>query len=350
MRPGQHSVSHLTSGLRSKNTPIPAACHFDIIAVIQGFFPQPFDLTVVSPFFSFRPLHYIMEHDSPDWDDSPTGLVEIKDEVHDTTVPQPTEPLLSTEVKFETTKKEEDSPPHSNMLCPPVSSLPDKTSTTPTPPPSKAPPVSHKSYRNLSTRTTSPAISKTTSTQHTAAAPHHTAPPPPPSTTSSTSTEDPVILTTNVPILPKARPGHPPLNSTWVGPPHSHHLPQTTPLLSHTHSAAPTRVPLRVTIPRPRRNGHLLPFNFSSDIKHYLNPTAHPTRRPLSISTPSTPCPAPPSQYQPITTTNTTSVFPPVPPIPDVPLTEQQAATLQQAILRIARQAAAAAAAELNSR
>ena len=110
------------------------------------------------------------------------------------------------------------------------------------------------------------------------------------------------------------------------------------------------RVPLRVTIPRPHHNGHLLPFNFSSDIKHYLNPTAHPTRRPLRTSTPSPPCPAPPALYQPTTTTNTTNVFPPVPPIPDAPLTEQQAATLQRAILRIARQAAAAAAAEITSR
>ena len=106
-------------------------------------------------------------------------------------------------------KKEEDSPPHSTMLCPPVRTVPDKTSTTSTPPPAKAPPVSHTSYRNLSTRTTSQATPKTTSTQHTAAAPHPTAPPTPPSTTSSTSTEDPIILTTNVPILPKARPGHP---------------------------------------------------------------------------------------------------------------------------------------------
>ena len=289
-----------------------------------------------------RLIHGTMEYESPDWDPTPTEPIEVKDEIQDTTEAEPTEPPASNEVKFEIMKKEEeDSPPHSNMLCPPVRSVPDKTSTTSTPPPAKAPPVSHTSYRNLSTRTTSQTTSKTTSAQHTAAAPHPTAPPTPPSTTSSTSTEDPIILTTNVPILPKARPGHPPLNTTWVGPPHSHYPP---------HSAAPTRIPLQVTIPRPHHNGQLLPFNFSSDIKHYLNPTAHPTRRPRSTSTPSPPCPTPPTHFQPTTTTNTTTVFPPVPPIPDAPLTEQQAATLQQAILRIARQAAAAAAAELNSR
>ena len=259
-----------------------------------------------------------MEYESPDWDPTPTEPIEVKDEIQDPTEAEPTEPPTSNEVKFETMKKEEDSPPHSTMLCPPVRTVPDKTSTTP----AKAPPVSHTSYRNLSTRTTSQATPKTTSTQ-------------PPSTTSSTSTEDPIILTTNVPILPKARPGHPPLNTTWVGPPHSHYPP---------HSAAPTRIPLQVTIPRPHHNGQLLPY-FSSDIKHYLNPTAHPTRRPRSTS-----IPAPPTHFQPTTTTNTTTVFPPVPPIPDAPLTEQQAATLQQANLLIARQAAAAAAAELNSR
>ena len=121
--------------------------------------------------------------------------------------------------------------------------------------------------------------------------------------------------------------------------------PGWAPQLYHApHSATPTRIPLQVTIPRPHRNGQLLPFNFSTDIKHYLNPTAHSTRRPATSR------PAPPTHFHPTTTTNTTTVFPPVPPIPDAPLTEQQAATLQQTILRIACQAAAAAAAELNSR
>ena len=197
-------------------------------------------------------------------------------------------------VKFEITKKEEDSPPHSTSLCPPVSSLPDTTST----PPPKTPPVSQTSYRNLSTRTTSQAASKTTSVRRTAADAHRTTPPPPPSTTSSTGSEDPVILTTNVPILPKARPGHPPLNTTWVGPPQSHIRHPTTPTSSHSHSTTPPRGPLRVTVPRPHHNGHLLPFNFSSDIKHYLNPTAHRTRQPLLSPTPSPPCPAPPAIFR----------------------------------------------------
>ena len=275
-----------------------------------------------------------MDYDSPDWDRTPTESIEVKDEPSHLTKAEPVEPSTN-DTKLELTKKEEDSPQHTSMLCPPVSTVPDKTSTTSTSPPAKAPPVSHTSYRNLSTRNTPPTNPKPTPTQPTATLPHPTAPSAPPSTTSSTSTEDPVILTTNVPILPKARPGHPPINTTWVGPPQLYHAP---------HSATPTRIPLQVTIPRPHRNGHLLPFNFSTDIKHYLNPTAHSTRRPA------TPRPTPPTHFHPTTTTNTTTVFPPVPPIPDAPLTEQQAATLQQTILRIARQAAAAAAAELNSR
>ena len=275
-----------------------------------------------------------MDYDSPDWDRTPTESIEVKDEAPHLTKAEAVESSTN-DTKLELTKKEEDSPQHTPMLCPPVSTVPDKTSTTSTSPPAKAPPVSHTSYRNLSTRNTPQTNPKPTPTQPTAIPPHPTAPPAPPSTTSSTSTEDPVILTTNVPILPKARPGHPPINTTWVGTPQLHHAP---------HSATPTRIPLQVTIPRPHRNGQLLPFNFSNDIKHYLNPTAHPTRRPATSR------PVPPTHFRPTTTTNTTTVFPPVPPIPDAPLTEQQAATLQQTILRIARQAAAAAAAELNSR
>ena len=148
-------------------------------------------------------IHCTMEYESPDWDPTPTEPIEVKDGIQDPTEAEPAEPPTSNEVKFEIMKKEEDSPPHSTMLCPPVRTVPDQTPTTSTPPPAKAPPVSHTSYRNLSTRTTSQATPKTTSTQHTAAAPHPTAP----------------------------RPGHPPLNTTWVGPPHSHYP---------SHSAAPT--------------------------------------------------------------------------------------------------------------
>ena len=272
-----------------------------------------------------------MDYDSPDWDRTPTESIEVKEETPHLKA-EADEPSTSGP-KLELTKKEEDSPQHPPTLCPPVSAVPDKTSTTSTTPPAKAPPVSHTSYRNLSTRNTPQTNPKPTPTPHDAIPPHTA--PAPPSTTSSTSTEDPVILTTNVPILPKARPGHPPINTTWVRPPQWHRPHPST---------APTRNPVQVTIPRPHRNGQLLPFNFSNDIKHHLNPTAHPTRRPVTSS------PVPPSHFSPTTTTNTTTVFPPVPPIPDAPLTEQQAATLQQTILRIARQAAAAAAAELNSR
>ena len=191
-----------------------------------------------------------------------------------------TPPLTKAEVnassakdpKPELMKKEEDSPQHYPMLCPPVSAVPDKTPTTSTTPPPKAPPVSHTSYRNLSTRNTPQTNLKPTPTQPAATPPHTTSAPP--STTSSTSTEDPVILTTNVPILPKARPGHPPINTTWVGPPQWHHA---SPYQQHLHAS-----PIQVTIPRPHRNGQLLPFNFSNDVKHYLNPTAHPTRRPVT--------------------------------------------------------------------
>ena len=247
--------------------------------------------------------------------------------------------------KFEITKKEEDSPPHSTSLCPPVKQLARHHIHTTT---QGTTSITYILLQPLHTHYITCHLQNDLRTADT----HRTTPPPPrhPYTTSSTSSEDPVILTTNVPILPKARPGHPPLNTTWVGPPQSPNLHPTMPTSSHTHFTAPTRGPLRVTIPRPHHNGHLLPFNFSSDIKHYLNPTAHRTRQPLLPPTPSPPCPAPPANYQPTTTTNTTTVFPPVPPIPDAPLTDQQAATLHHAILRIARQAAAAAAAEMTSR
>ena len=286
----QHSVSHLTSCF-GQNTDAQAASRFHC-SVITQLSPQPFELSKGHQLLPLRIFHRTMDYESPDWDPTPTEPIEVKDEVHDPTEAEPTGPQFPHEVKFELMKKEEGSPPHSTMLCPPVRTVPDTPPTTTTPPPAKAPPVSHASYRNLSTRTTSQATPKTTSTQHAAAAPHPTAPPPPPSTTSSTSTEDPIILTTNVPILPKARPGHPPLNTTWVGPPHSHYPP---------HPPAPTRIPLQVTIPRPHHNGRLLPFNFSSDINHYLNPTATPARRPQSTS-----IPAPPTHFQPTTTTNTT--------------------------------------------
>ena len=123
-----------------------------------------------------------MDYDSPDWDRTPTESIEVKEEMPHLTkaeadAPSPNDP------KLELTKKEEDSPQPAPMLCPPVSAVPDKTSTTSTTPPAKAPPVSHTSYRNLSTRNTPQTNPKTTPTPPDAIPPHTT--PAPPSTTSS---------------------------------------------------------------------------------------------------------------------------------------------------------------------
>ena len=181
-----------------------------------------------------------MDYDSPDWDRTPTESIEVKDEAPHLTKAEAVESSTN-DTKLELTKKEEDSPQHTPMLCPPVSTVPDKTSTTSTSPPAKAPPVSHTSYRNLSTRNTPQTNPKPPPTQPTAIPPHPTAPPAPPSTTSPTSTEDPVILTTNVPILPKARPGHPPINTTWVGP----HNCTMLHIQQHLH-ASPYRSPFHV--------------------------------------------------------------------------------------------------------
>ena len=289
-----------------------------------------------------------MEPESPDWDRSPSVVMETKDEIFEH-LPTKSETSPTTEVKPEDTTKEEDSPSNPPFLCPPVSSFPD-----PTTPPAKAPPVSQTSYRNLSTRAPPlPTLKATSSRKNFPATKPHT-PAPPPSNSSSTSSEDPIILTTNVPILPKARPGHPPLNATWVGPSHLPTHPTSLQTPSHTHppnlSTPPTQGLVQVTIPRPRHNGHILPFNFSSEIHHYLNPTTHRTHQPPLAPTPLPPCPAPQPAYPSSPPTTTGTVFPPVPPIPDTPLTDQQAATLQEAILRIARQAAAAAAVNMARR
>ena len=100
-----------------------------------------------------------------------------------------------------------------------------------------------------------------------------------------------------------------PLGQGLVGPPHLPAHRSSSHATSHTHSAPPTQGPIQVTIPRPQHNGRLLPFNFSSDIKHYLNPTAHRTRQPLLDSRPSPPCPAPQPIYPPTSSTTTTTVF-----------------------------------------
>ena len=92
-----------------------------------------------------------MDYDSPDWDRTPTESIEVKEETPHLTKAEAVESSIN-DPKLELTKKEEDSPQHTAMLCSPVSAVPDKTSTTSTTPPAKAPPVSHTSYRNLSTR------------------------------------------------------------------------------------------------------------------------------------------------------------------------------------------------------
>ena len=274
-----------------------------------------------------------MDYDSPDWDRTPTESIEVKDEAPHLTKAEAVEPSTN-DTKLELTKKEEDSPQHTPMLCPPVSTVPGKTSTTSTSPPAKAPlfpthltgtcphATRHRQTPNQHQHSLQPHFRIPRHHLH-----HHLPHPLPALRTLSSS---PPMF----PFYPKhVRGTHQSIPPGWA--PQLYHAP---------HSATPTRIPLQVTIPRPHRNGQLLPFNFSTDIKHYLNPTAHSTRRPATSR------PAPPTHFHPTTTTNTTTVFPPVPPIPDAPLTEQQAATLQQTILRIACQAAAAAAAELNSR
>ena len=326
-----------------------------------------------------------MAHESPDWSPATSTNVdckeEIKEEIHDKTVPSAKADLSTIpeatekeaakkdEIKKEEIKPEDDSPFNPAFLCPPVRSPPEPSGI-----PVKAPPVSQASYRNLSTRTTSqpppkPHTTRISKQSHSTSA---AATAPPPSTTSSTSSEDPIIVTTNVPIPPKAQPDRPPLPTA---------RPISRASASHDTSPQATSNPylilqshdsIRVNIPRPQHNGHRLPFNFSSDIKQHLQRT-HLSRQPLLVwqtlhepITSPTHDPIPiPSRGHPSTrgitvatstrdltaaTSSTTTLFPPVPPIPDTPLTDQQAATLEEAILRIARQAAAAAAAHMNQR
>ena len=153
----QHTIPDTEMALPTSNTPPWKTENgiFSSITLCLFFFPytlyiffllQPFDLTQLA-----RPLYpqrYLpsMEHESPDWDRSPSVVMETKDETFEP--PQITaksETSSTKEAKFEDTKKEEDSPSNSAFLCPPVNSLPD-TST----PPAKAPPVPHASYRSNS--------------------------------------------------------------------------------------------------------------------------------------------------------------------------------------------------------
>ena len=119
----------------------------------------------------------------------------------------------------------------------------------------------------------------------------------------------------------------------------------------------PTHRQAQVTIPRPRRNGKLMPFNFCSEILHYLNPINTPSRQPLPFAlqpeqpspptlssaappapltqqVPSTPpCPAQPKAFSPRNTPPPPqlapqALFPPLPPLPNIQLTDQQANNL----------------------
>ena len=118
---------------------------FRVSLPLHALSPQPFDLSQLAHLPHHCRSLPIMEHESPDWDRTPSVEIETKDEPLETTqIMAKTETSSTKDIKFEDAKKEEDSPSPTTLLCPPVSSLPD-TST----PPAKAPPIPHASYRNL---------------------------------------------------------------------------------------------------------------------------------------------------------------------------------------------------------
>ena len=220
-----------------------------------------------------------MDLESPDWDRSPSLIEETRDD------PYLTPAVKQEDIKLEDVKQEDPSP---TAL---VLSTPRASTTLLPPPPPKSPPILPPPYRNLSTRTTSTQPPPRSTTKHTGRKPHP--PPPPPSTSSSTSSEDPVILTTNVPILQKSRPGQPPLRLRPQ--PNPQATPLTSPPLPTQSSSSnmrspplPTHRQAQVTIPRPGCNGKILPFNFSSHILHYLDPVNAPSRQPFTFQSRST--------------------------------------------------------------
>lgn len=176
-----------------------------------------------------------MDLDSPDWDRSPSIIEDAQDD------PYFTEEVKQEQIKDEQIKQEEPSPPESPHCKPLATNI---TGAHHTPPPPKAPPVLITPYRNLSTRPTQRLHPTTTPAPPCSK-------PPPPSPSSSTSSEDPVILTTNVPILQKSRPGQPSLHLRPQ--PTAQH--PTPPLPSKAPPPpTPTHRQVRVTIPRPRLN------------------------------------------------------------------------------------------------
>ena len=81
--------------------------------------PQPFELSTGRFIQLTSPSHHPMDYDSPDWDRTPTESIEVKDETPHLTKAEAVESSTN-DPKLELTKKEEDSPQHTPMLCPPA--------------------------------------------------------------------------------------------------------------------------------------------------------------------------------------------------------------------------------------
>ena len=277
-----------------------------------------------------------MELESPDWERSPSLIEEVQTDPYTTPVPKQQEIQLK-DVKLEDVDQED------TTTTPAVLTKPLASNSPKPPPPPKTPPVPPPTHRNRSTRTTA----RSAQQPHPKTRQTDTKPPPSPST--SKSSEDPVILTTNVPILKKSRPGQPPDRlSPETHPPSTPIVPPPSLARSLIHSSSsssnlnpptsPTHRQIQVRIPRPRCHGKIIPFNFSDHILQHLDSTNTSSTCAANASplppqdTSRPPCPAPPP-----------ALFPPLPPIPNLHLTDQQANNLTNAILRIARSAAVAA-------
>ena len=162
-----------------------------------------------------------MDLESPNWDRSPSLIEEVKADPY-TAPAVKQEDIKLEDVKLEDVEQEDAASTAVVLTTPPAST------TSALPPPPKTPPILPPAHRNRSARTTAHTLQQPHSTTHQA----DSKPPPqrpPPSTSSSTSSEDPVILTTNVPILRKSRPGNRPIDylhhSILHPPPSFLHLP-----------------------------------------------------------------------------------------------------------------------------
>ena len=144
-----------------------------------------------------------MDLESPDWDRSPSLIEEVKADPYTT-------PMVKQEdIKLEDVKLE-DVEPEDTASTALVLTTPPASTTAVLPPPPKTPPILPPPHRNRSTHTTTATQPQPRMTTHHAGSKPPPPRRPPPSTSSSTSSEDPVILTTNVPLLQKSRPGQPP--------------------------------------------------------------------------------------------------------------------------------------------